>query len=178
MNILRILWNLIPIKFGEIKLKTNREGFADALVDLTEDDYPLIPIIIADTENLKDYGRNMYDNKFMLFKIQKSGRFYSLFFTTIHCRLVADNSTTTLKYHIRMNVYSNFLFLVMWVGTLYLIYESIFVSQEFSFKIWIILIIGHTLQIWNFRTSSKNDIDFLMKLVNYNSQSKNSQDIN
>lgn len=163
--------SIIPIKFGEIPLKSTRANFYNALEDLTENDYPLVPMIIAGTANLKDYAREMYDNTFMLFKIQKSGMMYSFLFTTIHCRLTERDSITTLKYHIRLNLFSNFLVLTTWCATLYSLYDSIFVSREFSFKIWIIIAISHLVYTWIFRSASNDDYDFLVKLVNHHPQS-------
>jgi hypothetical protein len=158
---------LIPFKSGEIPLKSGRIDFMWALMDLTEKEYPLIPIVSWDTHNLKDYGREIGDEGFMLFKIQKYARRSWFYFTTVHCRIIEKESGLVLKYHIRLNLFSNALILLYCWSMCHMLYHDIFVDREFSWKFWLLALFLIAAQGTGFYKAAKEHEGFLMKLVNH-----------
>jgi len=158
---------IFPLIKGQIELKTTKEEFISKLNKLTEKDYPLIrPTSVSYDEDLKDYAREQYENSFMLWKIPSQGMKLSPFlFTTIHGHFVEIGGQLLLKYHIRFNIWSNFLVLAIIISTVYLLYSNIFLSDHFDVLPWLVTIIPYPLFMWNYNSCASDDKEFIRKLT-------------
>ena len=157
---------IFPLIKGHEELKTTKKDFISKLKALTEKDYQLIrPTNVGYDENLKEYARELYDDSFNLWKIPSSGIQLSPFiFTVIQARLIVNGDSLTLKYFIRFNIWSYILVTCDILGSLYLLYDNIFLSK-FDLTSSLIIIIPYPLFIWVFRGCALDDKEFIRKLT-------------
>ena len=134
---------------------------------LTEKNYPLLrPTSIGYDENLKEYARELYDDSFILWKIPSPGIQLSPFiFTVIQARLIENRDSITLKYFIRFNIWSYILVACIMFTTIYLLFDSIFISKHFDLKTSLIILIPYPLFIWVFRGCASDDKEFIRRLL-------------
>jgi hypothetical protein len=160
------IMTIFPLIKGEEKLKTTKKDFISKLKVLTEKNYPLLrPTNVGYDENLKEYARELYDDSFTLWKIPDPGFQLSPFiFTVIQARLIENKGSLTLKYFIRFNIWTYILVACIVLCSLYLLYDSIFLSKHFELKTSLIIIIPYPISLLVFIGCAKGDKEFIRKL--------------
>jgi hypothetical protein len=158
---------VLPFFRGQAELKISKKKFISNLMQLTEKEYPLVRATsVSYGENLKEYGRELYEDSFLLWKIPSPGAKSSPFmFTVIDGRLIEKGDSITFKYQIRFNIWTNIVFVALVLLTFYLLYDSLFVNNNFKFEWLLIALGGYPLYLYLFWMDAKDDKAFLVKLI-------------
>lgn len=154
---------IFPFIKGQIELKITRVEFLTRLKKMTEKEYPLIGLrAVSGGEKLNEYGRELYEDSFMLWKVSGS---HSYLFTTIHGRFVETENRLLLKYHIRFNIWTSVLIAIIILFGLYLSLNSFLFSNNFDVKNWFGAVAVYALFMWMYNDCASDDKSFIKKLT-------------
>jgi hypothetical protein len=156
---------IFPLIIGQNELRTTKKEFISKLKVLTEKNYPLLrPTSVGYDENLKGYARELYDQTFKVWKIPSPGIQLSPFiFTVIQARLQENGESLTLKYFIRFNIWSYILVACFIFTSVYLLFDSIFISG-FDLKTSLLILVPYPLFMRVFGSCASDDKEFIKKL--------------
>jgi hypothetical protein len=135
---------LFPLIRGSFVLATTKGELYRHLRAVCEEDLPLIHMYIAsygESGSTNAYGLEWYGDSFMVWKVP-SGMLSRWLFTTLHCKIVEIGDSLIIDYHIRFNLWSNFLTLFGFFAMFYLPFIAITDSDGID---WFTLCVGLTL---------------------------------
>lgn len=163
--------NFFPLIRGHVNLSTTKWILFRYLKDNCEEDYPLVSNRPIFSEIKHAYGLELYEDSFMVWEIPGTG----WLFTTLHGSVIETSNGIRLDYHIRFNLYTNFLFLLMVGTTAYFFYKSILENESMDFNLSLIGIGTILISLWSFNSDARSNLEFISRLERKFSNSNNKE---
>jgi hypothetical protein len=152
---------LFPFVSGSVNVSTTTEELYRHLTKVCEKDLPLVNII--EERSRTDFGLEWYDNSFMIWAVPY-GSLSRFIFTTLHCKIDRTPDGLTLRYHIRFNLWANFLTVLALIGFLYLPFTALFHSESVDMKALIAGLASYPFFMWLFNDSASDGLKFIEEL--------------